>query len=66
MELWFTMEKLWNYTENYGTLIYKEKNGTLQKIMKLWKKTYGTLLKQGSFWTTLAIERWFTMEKLWF
>ena len=43
MVLW---EKLWYYTENYGTLIYYGKlwyygknYGTMEKTMVLWKKT---------------------------
>ena len=33
MVLW---KKLWNYNENYGTLIYNEKNyGTVEKTMVL-------------------------------
>ena len=28
-------KKLWYYTENYGTLIYYEKTGTMEKTMVL-------------------------------
>ena len=36
LELLFTMEKLWYYGKNYGTLIYYGKNyGTMEKTMVL-------------------------------
>ena len=38
-ELSFTMEKLWYFTENYGTLIYYGKNYGI-----MGKKNYGTIV----------------------
>ena len=45
LELWFTIEKLWYYGKNYGTM---EKTMelwlTMEKTMVLWKKNYGTIV----------------------
>ena len=36
-ELWFDMEKIWQYIENYWNLIYmKQNNDTIPKTIKLW------------------------------
>ena len=52
LEVWFTIEKIWYYTENYGTLIYDGKKHvsvpkTIYEILtENGKKHYGTMLKQ--------------------
>ena len=48
-------KKLWNYTENYGPLIYYGKNyGTIEKKLWYYGKDYDIMLK--------AMELWLTME----
>ena len=50
LELWFTMEKLWYYRKNYGTMgkkkpmvIWKKSNNTMKKLW-YYTENYGTLL----------------------
>ena len=48
--------KLWYYTENYGTLIFFEKNPWY------YGKNYDTKLKTETILKTM--ELWFTIEKI--
>ena len=77
MELWFTMgktmvlwTKLWYYTENYGTSIPEEKkHGRLPKTTRLWfimEKTMEIAKTIEDLNIFIALELWFTIEKLWY
>ena len=67
MVLW---TKLWYYTENYGTSIYEEnKHGRLPKLRNFdlyWKKllNYTKIIEVLNRF--IALELWFTMDKLWY
>ena len=76
LELWFTMEKLWYYGQNYVALNREQWNFDLprkttenyKKTKNIWiiieKKTMLKLQNYWSFWTFIALELWFTMDNL--
>ena len=58
--------KLWYYTEKYWTSIYEGENIVYyQKLKKLWF-IMGKTMEMKFVKRFIALELWFTMEKLWY